>query len=275
LAFANDPQWRDKARRLLVAKYFRPNERVALYCLLGLPIPTGDEVTRDAALGSTTDAKKQGREARFRLNVVAAYDYACALTGYRLTTITAGSIVDAAHVHQFADSRNNDPRNGIALSKNAHWLFDNGLWTLTDDYKVIIAVGRFSEDSPDQKSLLQYHGQCILHVRAKRGSAKVVPAPCPLQPSPDATEARHSPDFRSVRWFGTLFTFTPVQAACVQILWETWTHDPPEVGQHYILENVGAESTKLSDVFKGRPAWGTMIRPGSTRGAFRLEQPRR
>jgi putative restriction endonuclease len=83
------------------------------------------------------------------------------LTGNRLTTITAGNIVDAAHIHQFADSRNYDPRNGIALSKNAHWLFDNGLWTLTDDYKVIVAVGRFSEDIPDQKGLLQYHEQSL------------------------------------------------------------------------------------------------------------------
>jgi len=58
--------------------------------------------------------------------VVSAYNFTCALTAYRLTTITAGSIVDAAHIHEFRDSRNNDPRNGIALSKNAHWTFDQG-----------------------------------------------------------------------------------------------------------------------------------------------------
>src|SRR6266540_2520352 len=32
---------------------------------------------------------------------------------------------------KFADSRNNDPCNGIALCKNAHWLFDQGLWTIS------------------------------------------------------------------------------------------------------------------------------------------------
>ncbi len=71
--------------------------------------------------------------------VVSAHNYTCALTGYRLTTIAAGSIVDAAHIHQFSDSRNNDARNGIALCKNAHWLFDHGLWTLTDEYRVVVA----------------------------------------------------------------------------------------------------------------------------------------
>ena len=101
-------------------------------------------------------------EARFRINIVAAYNYTCALTGYRLTTISGGSIVDAAHIHQFADSRNNDPRNGLALCKNAHWLFDNGLWTLTDDYKVIVAEGEFAEAGAEQKLLREYHGKKIL-----------------------------------------------------------------------------------------------------------------
>jgi putative restriction endonuclease len=139
VAFVKDPVFRDLARRLLIAKYFQPYERLGLYELVGMPVPSEDEIARDASYKGPEEAQKQGREARFRLNIVAAYNYTCALTGYRLTTITGGSIVDAAHIHQFADSRNNDPRNGLALTKNAHWLFDNGLWTLTDDYHVVVA----------------------------------------------------------------------------------------------------------------------------------------
>jgi putative restriction endonuclease len=161
VALAHDPAWRERARRILIATYFEPAERVALYTLAGLPVPSEDQIKEDANYRSPEEAKQRGREVRFRLNVVAAYNYTCALTGYRLTTLTAGSIVDAAHIHQFADSRNNDPRNGLALCKNAHWLFDNGLWTLTDDYKVIVAEGRFSEDSPDQVALRDYHGKRI------------------------------------------------------------------------------------------------------------------
>lgn len=158
VAFLKDPISRDKARRILIAKYFQTEERIALYTLVGLPVPNEDQISRDAAYKSPDEALNQGREARFRLNIVAAYNYTCALTRYRLTTIAGGSIVDAAHIHQFSDSRNNDPRNGLALSKNAHWLFDNGLWTLTDDYKVIVATGRFADAGPDQKLLAEYHG---------------------------------------------------------------------------------------------------------------------
>ena len=40
-----------------------------------------------------------------------------------------------------------------------HWLFDNGLWSLSDDYRVIVARGRFDEEclDPGTKGLLDYY----------------------------------------------------------------------------------------------------------------------
>ena len=69
-----------------------------------------------------------------------------------LTTLDMESIVDAAHIHEFSDSRNNDPRNGLALSKNAHWQFDRGLWSITNEYRVIVNPEKFIEEGiPGQK----------------------------------------------------------------------------------------------------------------------------
>ena len=146
---------------MLIAKYFEPAERNALYALLGMRIPTVDEIAHDASYQSPQVSQTKGREARFRLDIVAAYHYTCALTGYRITTINGATIVDAAHIHQFADSRNNNPRNGMALCKNAHWLFDNGLWSLDDEYRVVVASEAFDEASPNQKSLAEYRGKQI------------------------------------------------------------------------------------------------------------------
>ena len=144
LACLNDAKFRLQIRRILIAKYFVDyTERAALYQIVGLPVPPDAIVREDARLYEA--ARERGREARFRLIVVPAYNYTCALTGYRLVTIDSGSIVDAAHIHQFADSRNNPPRNGIALCKNAHWMFDEGLWSLDDDYCVLIDPKRFDE----------------------------------------------------------------------------------------------------------------------------------
>jgi putative restriction endonuclease len=158
IAFATDPACRDRARHLLIAKYFRPSEQIALYELIGLPVPSEIQIEQNAAYKSAEDAMLVGREAKFRIRVLASYDYTCALTGYRLATISGVSIVDAAHIHQFADSRNNDLGNGIALSKNAHWLFDKGLWTISDDYRVVVASNRFTESGKPDLLLGNYHG---------------------------------------------------------------------------------------------------------------------
>ncbi|MBB3204900.1 putative restriction endonuclease [Rhodopirellula rubra] len=159
LAACLDPQFREAARRLIIAKHFEPAERNALYHMVGLAIPDDDQIARDASFQMPDDAEQAGRNGRFRIDVAAAYAFTCALTGYRITTLDGGSIVDAAHIHQFADSRNNDPRNGLALSKNAHWLFDRGLWSIDDDYRVLVAAGEFAESCPDQTSLSEYHGE--------------------------------------------------------------------------------------------------------------------
>jgi putative restriction endonuclease len=152
------PVFRGIARRLLISKHFEPAERNALYHLTGVPVPTDDQVAEDAMFEVRGDAAEAGRDGRFRLDVVAAYNFTCALTGYRVTSVYGGSIVDAAHVHQFSESKNNDPNNGMALSKNAHWLFDAGLWSLDDNFCVLVASDAFTELSPNQTPLIEYEG---------------------------------------------------------------------------------------------------------------------
>jgi putative restriction endonuclease len=150
----------DELRKLHARYLDQFRERLLL--TIKQPDPTSFElfgIAADASFEARDKAELSGRDMRFRLDVVAAYNYTCALTGLRLTTITTGSIVDAAHIHQFSDSRNDDPRNGMALCKNAHWLFDAGLWTLDDDYRVLVANERFVEESPNQKPLIDYQGE--------------------------------------------------------------------------------------------------------------------
>ena len=142
LVALNVPAFREQARAILICTYFEPQEQAALWALIGVTQPPADSF---APLPTYQEAVERGREGRFRISVVTAYNYTCALTGYRLVTLTSGTIVDACHIHQFAKSRNNDSTNGISLCKNAHWLFDNGLWTLRDDYTILTADRHFSE----------------------------------------------------------------------------------------------------------------------------------
>lgn len=161
-ALFGDRWFRDQARRVLVASYFLPSEQVALAATLGIPEAEVGAAAASIAVTEREVAVQRGRDVRFRLVVVAAYRYTCALSRHRLTTITRGSMVDAAHIHQFADSRNNDPRNGLALSKNAHWMFDQGLWSIADDLTVLVAASHFTEENPGGTMLTNYASQRVM-----------------------------------------------------------------------------------------------------------------
>ncbi|MEI7461400.1 MAG: HNH endonuclease [Pirellula sp.] len=156
---AQDSAFRSKARAVLIQSYFEPAEQIALASLVNISI--SDVSNANAAVYETEASYQSGRDVRFRLDIVAAYNYTCALTGYRVTTIGGASIIDAAHIHQFSASRNNDPKNGIALCKNAHWMFDQGLWSLDEDYRIIVSHDSFEEAAHNQKSLRDFQGSRI------------------------------------------------------------------------------------------------------------------
>jgi hypothetical protein len=104
------------------------------------------------------------------------------------------------------------------------------------------------------------------------------PAPPPRDGGQGHGETRHGIDFRSVRWYGTDYTFTKNQAAIVKLLWDAWENGTPEVGGDTLLTEADCETKRLDHLFNlgkhGRhPAWGTMIRPGSQKGTYRLAKP--
>jgi hypothetical protein len=98
------------------------------------------------------------------------------------------------------------------------------------------------------------------------------PPPTPAAPPAGADFPRHSSDFRSVRWFGADYTFTPTQAAVVRQLWEAWEDGTPALGQETLLEGAGSTGDRLRDVFRGSPAWGTLVVPLG-KGLFALAPP--
>ncbi|MDZ7616649.1 MAG: HNH endonuclease [Patescibacteria group bacterium] len=56
--------------------------------------------------------------------------------------------------------------NGIALSKNAHWTFDQGLWAISDDHRVVVASGEFTEPADTPDLLLAYYHGALLRLPA-------------------------------------------------------------------------------------------------------------
>ncbi|WPJ98203.1 HNH endonuclease [Coraliomargarita algicola] len=62
-------------------------------------------------------------------------------------------------MHAFSKSRNNSPDNGLALTRDAHWMFDKGLWTLDEQQRVIVADEIFTEWGPETDWLRKRHQQ--------------------------------------------------------------------------------------------------------------------
>lgn len=79
------------------------------------------------------------RDAAFQRVVRGAYDSACALTGLRLINGGGKCEIEAAHIKPVEDFGPDSPRNGLALCRTLHWMFDRGVLSLDDDGKVLMA----------------------------------------------------------------------------------------------------------------------------------------
>lgn len=97
------------------------------------------------------------RDAFFRKAVVHIYNYKCALCRMKVTMSINQNIVDGAHIKPFAQFYDSRIDNGISFCKNHHWAFDRGLFTIADDYKIIVS-NNFQEESPNTIPMKKING---------------------------------------------------------------------------------------------------------------------
>jgi putative restriction endonuclease len=79
------------------------------------------------------------RDRVFRRVVLRAYDQRCVITGLKLINGGGRAEVAAAHIRPVEASGPDIVNNGIALSGTAHWMFDRGLISLSDDLQILIS----------------------------------------------------------------------------------------------------------------------------------------
>jgi len=79
------------------------------------------------------------RDRVFRRIVLEAYDCRCAITGLKFINGGGRAEVQAAHIKPVEASGPDIITNGIALSGTAHWMFDRGLISLSDELEVLVS----------------------------------------------------------------------------------------------------------------------------------------
>jgi len=86
------------------------------------------------------------RDAAFRSAVCSAYDDTCAITGLKIVNGGGKAEVQAAHVWAVKDGGPDIVQNGIALSSTVHWLFDRGLISISDEYRMLVSHNKVPSD---------------------------------------------------------------------------------------------------------------------------------
>jgi putative restriction endonuclease len=111
-------------------------------------------------------ATDPARSAAFRRIVTEAYDYRCAASGWRIILPDSTVLVEAAHLVPFAESHDDDPRNGIALAPSFHWTLDKHLIAPGPDYKWHVSKA-LDDRLPDNRPLLDLAGKPLILPRDK------------------------------------------------------------------------------------------------------------
>ncbi len=95
-----------------------------------IEIPVGEEIE------SISKARKG--QAFFRNAVLSAYNNTCCITGLKIP-----KLLQASHIKSWKDSdpltERTNPANGLCLNALHHKAFDNGLFTIDTDYKILVS----------------------------------------------------------------------------------------------------------------------------------------
>jgi len=116
------------------------------------------------------------REAGFRKAVVRIYERQCAFCRLRIHSPENHTVVQAAHIIPYSEGRDDDPRNGLALCGVCHWTFDEGLLSVTEEWRL-----RFSQ-------YLEQKGQNIGYLKGIRDDKIMLPQRKLLWPRQDSLE---------------------------------------------------------------------------------------
>lgn len=103
------------------------------------------------------------RDRAFRRVVLRAYDERCAITGLKFINGGGRAEVDAAHIKPVEHRGPDTVQNGIALSGTAHWMFDRGLISLSNDFEIL--VSRQVNDIESVRAFINKDGKAFTPIR--------------------------------------------------------------------------------------------------------------
>lgn len=147
LAFLADPSLLIETAQRLLSAHFPESFHQDILDAVGLSL-------------ENTSTTRRPRDPRFRIRVLVAYEYRCALCGLDLRIGNMTIALEAAHIQWHQAGGPDTETNGVALCSLHHKIFDLGAFTIHTDHRVLVSelahgAGLFEE------ILLRHHGQRI------------------------------------------------------------------------------------------------------------------
>jgi len=144
-----NPESRTRLRTALIDTYFAPELRPVLLEQAGVNLAAYqysqkllEEVKESGKTWEKCEEQTKNQKIRdqgFRKVITQLYDHRCALCGIRMITPEGHTIVEAAHIKPWHKSYDDRPTNGLALCRLCHWSFDEGLMSVSSNYKVLVS----------------------------------------------------------------------------------------------------------------------------------------
>jgi putative restriction endonuclease len=138
---------RDLLRSVLIQTYFEPEQQVLLleqgainyesFLYSKKLLEQREQQTISEMLAEEETYRSAARDQGFRRAVVTAYAHRCALCGVRVRTLDGHTVVTAAHIVPWSVGHDDRPANGMALCRTCHWIFDEGLLSVSLAYEIL------------------------------------------------------------------------------------------------------------------------------------------
>jgi putative restriction endonuclease len=143
----DDPELRREIGRLLLSSHFPSSLHEDIATAVGLHLDGATSIHRDP---------------NFRVQVLQAYQYQCAICGFDLRVGTGGTPigVEAAHIKWKQAQGPDDVSNGIALCALHHKMFDKGALHVTEDLYLLVSEAVHGSN-PHLSRLQDRHGDRI------------------------------------------------------------------------------------------------------------------
>lgn len=154
--FEKNPEAVTAAAEILLREHFPPSVHEDLLAAAGIEVVEPTELREIAPLAPGV----RMRDPKFRSEVLRAYEYRCAASGFCAALGGSYFGCEAAHVRWHACDGPDSVENGMALEPTLHKLFDAGAWSLTDDRRIIVS-SEFTGTDITTERIRSLHGNAL------------------------------------------------------------------------------------------------------------------